>query len=101
MFALFSEFVVRPGKTEVVCATFNAMSRTCVGCDVQTIVATYADAPRRVLVLHVFAHQEHAARFRNDVLPGVIRSLRAHLDVAAPLREVKIVSSQVATGLAA
>lgn len=97
MVAFFSEFVVRPGKTEVVCAAFNNNTRDCASdtCSVQTIVATYADAPRRVLVLHVFAHKEHAARFRDDVLPGVIHSLQPHLDMTAPLREVNIVSSQV------
>ncbi len=95
MVALLSEFVVAPGKTDVVCAAVDVPSSADGPC-IQTIVASDADAPRRLFVLHVFAHDHDATRFHDDVLPGLIGSVRAHIDVAAPLRKMNITRERAA-----
>ena len=95
MVALLSEFVVAPGKTDLVCAAVDIPSSADCAC-VQTIIASYADAPRRVFVLHVFAGDRDATRFHEDVLPGLVQSVRLHIDLAVPLRKMNIAANTAA-----
>jgi hypothetical protein len=95
MVGLLSEFVAAPGQSDVVCAALDVTSIADCSC-MRTIVASDADAPRRVFVLHLFADEHDASRFHDDVLPGLVHSVRAHIDMAIPLRRMNITGERAA-----
>lgn len=90
MVAYLSEFVVSPGKSEAVCEAFEQLAAGGSEYCLQTISASDADAPRRIVVLHVFDNEKDATRYKQDVLQVLVQSLGPHLDAVAPPRKLML-----------